>query len=226
MNTTTMPFNAPAYSGAAASTAGVREVEVAILGAGFGGLCMAIQLQKAGINDYLILEKASEVGGAWRDNHYPGAACDVQSHMYSYSFETKSDWTQRYAPWHEIQQYILDTVTKYRLRPKILFNQEVDSAVFNEQTGKWTVKTQGGITLVARHFVIASGPLHVPAFPDIKGLDTFKGKSCIRPSGTTATTCAASVWRLWAQVAAPSSTCLKLPPRWRSCMCSSARLHG
>jgi hypothetical protein len=66
---------------------------VAIAGAGFGGLCMAIQLQKAGINDFLILEKAKEVGGAWRDNHYPGAACDVQSHMYSYSFDTKSDWT-------------------------------------------------------------------------------------------------------------------------------------
>jgi len=72
----------------------VREVEVAIAGAGFGGLCMAIQLQKNGIHDFLILEKAKEVGGAWRDNHYPGAACDVQSHMYSYSFETKADWTK------------------------------------------------------------------------------------------------------------------------------------
>lgn len=154
----------------------VREVEVAILGAGFGGLCMAIQLQKAGMHDYLILEKAAEVGGAWRDNHYPGAACDVQSHMYSFSFETKADWTKRYAPWHEIKQYIEDTVTKYHLGNKLEFNQEVNSAVFNEATGKWTVKTQSGMTVVARHFVIASGPLHVPAFPDIKGLDTFKGK--------------------------------------------------
>lgn len=154
----------------------VREVEVAIAGAGFGGLCMALQLQKNGIHDFLILEKAKEVGGAWRDNHYPGAACDVQSHMYSYSFETKSDWTKRYAPWHEIQQYILDTVKKHNLRPHIHFNQEVVSAVFNEGTGRWVIKTAGGETIMARHWVLASGPLHVPAIPDIPGLKDFQGK--------------------------------------------------
>ena len=157
-------------------TQNVRHVDVAIAGAGFGGLAMAIQLQKHGMNDYLILEKKGEVGGAWRDNHYPGAACDVQSHMYSFSFETKSDWTKRYAPWNEIQQYILDTVKKYKLREKILFNQEVDSAVFNDGIGKWVIKTKGGETIIARHWVLASGPLHVPAIPDIKGLDQFKGK--------------------------------------------------
>lgn len=154
----------------------VRQVEVAIAGAGFGGLCMAIQLQKHGIHDFLVLEKAKEVGGAWRDNHYPGAACDVQSHMYSYSFETKPDWSKRYAPWHEIQQYILDTVEKHQLRSKIHFNQEVVSAVFNEGTGRWVIKTAGGETIMARHWVLASGPLHVPAIPDIPGLDSFKGK--------------------------------------------------
>jgi cation diffusion facilitator CzcD-associated flavoprotein CzcO len=160
----------------ASTNAPVREVEVAIAGAGFGGLCMAVQLQKAGIHNFLILEKKAEVGGAWRDNHYPGAACDVQSHMYSYSFETKSDWTKRYAPWNEIQQYILDTVEKYKLRPKIHFNQEVVSAVFNEGIGKWVIKTAGGETIMARHWVLASGPLHVPAIPEIKGLEGFKGK--------------------------------------------------
>ena len=157
-------------------TQNVRHVEVAIAGAGFGGLAMAVKLQKHGMNDFLILEKKGEVGGAWRDNHYPGAACDVQSHMYSFSFETKTDWTKRYAPWHEIQQYILDTVKKYKLREKILFNQEVDSAVFNEGIGKWVVKTKGGETIIARHWVLASGPLHVPAMPEIKGLENFKGK--------------------------------------------------
>ncbi len=168
-------MNAQATAQAAPSNT-VRHVEVAIAGAGFGGLAMAIQLQKHGMNDYLILEKKGEVGGAWRDNHYPGAACDVQSHMYSFSFETKSDWSKRYAPWHEIQQYILDTVQKHNLREKILFNQEVDSAVFNEGIGKWVIKTLGGQTIIARHWVLASGPLHVPAIPDIKGLDRFKGK--------------------------------------------------
>jgi cation diffusion facilitator CzcD-associated flavoprotein CzcO len=159
-----------------ANSSPVREVDVAIAGAGFGGLCMAIQLQKNGINNFLILEKKAEVGGAWRDNNYPGAECDVQSHMYSYSFETKPDWTKRYAPWNEIQQYILDTVAKYNLRPKIHFNQEVISAVFNEGTGKWVIKTAGGETIMAKHWVLASGPLHVPAIPDIKGLKEFKGK--------------------------------------------------
>jgi cation diffusion facilitator CzcD-associated flavoprotein CzcO len=170
------PNQGAAMNDQTVSSSTVREVDVAIAGAGFGGLCMAIQLQKQGIHNFLILEKKGDVGGTWRDNHYPGAACDVQSHMYSFSFETKSDWSKRYAPWNEIQQYILDTVEKYKLRPHIHFNQEVVSAVFNEGTGKWVIKTAGGETIMARHWVLASGPLHVPAIPDIKGLSGFKGK--------------------------------------------------
>ncbi|HET8872023.1 MAG TPA: NAD(P)/FAD-dependent oxidoreductase, partial [Aquabacterium sp.] len=154
----------------------VWHVEVAIAGAGFGGLCMAIKLQEAGIHDYVILEKGRDVGGTWRDNTYPGAACDVQSHMYSYSFATKPDWTKRYAPWQEIQQYIRDVTARYGLRSHIQFNQEVVSAVFNEGIGRWVIKTASGETVMARHWVLASGPLHVPAIPKIKGLDTFKGK--------------------------------------------------
>ena len=94
----------------------VEAKQVLIIGSGFAGLGMAIKLREAGIEDFQILERGSDVGGTWRDNHYPGCACDVQSHMYSFSFETKSDWTKRYAPWNEIQQYILDTVKKYKLR--------------------------------------------------------------------------------------------------------------
>ncbi|MBP7503330.1 MAG: NAD(P)/FAD-dependent oxidoreductase, partial [Aquabacterium sp.] len=154
----------------------VHHVEVAIAGAGFGGLCMAIKLQEAGITDFVILEKGDDVGGTWRDNQYPGAACDVQSHMYSYSFATSPKWTKRYAPWNEIQQYILDVTEQYRLRPKVRLQQEVVSAVFNEGTGRWTVKTAGGDTYICRHWILASGPLHVPAIPKIKGLDQFQGK--------------------------------------------------
>lgn len=99
----------------------VPEVEVVIVGAGFGGLCMAIQLQKAGMTDFVILEKASEVGGAWRDNTYPGAACDVQSHLYSLSFAPKADWSKRYAPWFEIKQYILDVTKRFGLEPSVRF---------------------------------------------------------------------------------------------------------
>lgn len=153
-----------------------RHADVVILGAGFGGLCMAIQLRQHGSDDFIILEKGSEVGGTWRDNSYPGCACDVQSHMYSFSFEGKADWTKRYAPWNEIQQYILDTTEKYGIRPFCRFNQEVNAAKFDETTALWTIGTQAGDTFTCRHFVLASGPLHVPQIPSIKGLDTFKGK--------------------------------------------------
>ncbi len=154
----------------------VRQVDVLITGAGFGGLCMAAQLRKAGIQDVVILEKAAEPGGAWRDNHYPGAACDVQSHMYSYSFATKPDWSQRYAPWHEIKQYIFDVIARFKLAPLIRCNQEVVGAAFDETTGRWMIKTASGETYRARYWVLATGPLHVPAIPDIKGLADFKGK--------------------------------------------------
>jgi len=151
-------------------------LDVVIVGAGFGGLCMAIKLREAGIENFLILEKDTEVGGTWRDNNYPGCACDVQSYMYSYSFAPKADWSKRYAPWDEIQQYILDTTEKYGLRPFIRFRQEVNSAHFDKDCGEWTVGTATGEFYRCKHFVLASGPLHVPAIPNIPGLDKFKGK--------------------------------------------------
>ncbi|MCK0155386.1 NAD(P)/FAD-dependent oxidoreductase [Alcanivorax sp. S6407] len=150
--------------------------EVAIVGAGFGGLCMAIKLLEAGNEDFVILEKASEVGGAWYFNGYPGAACDVQSHLYSFSFAGKANWSKRYAPRDEIENYILDTVEKYDLRRFIRFQEEVNEAHFDDASGQWTVRTAAGSTIRCRHFVLASGPLHVPNKPKIKGLARFKGK--------------------------------------------------
>jgi cation diffusion facilitator CzcD-associated flavoprotein CzcO len=149
---------------------------VVVLGAGFGGLCMGIKLLQAGIRDFLILEKESEVGGTWRDNTYPGAACDVQSHLYSYSFEGKPDWTRRYPGWQEIQRYILDTTDKYQLRPYIRFGREVCAAHFDPESASWTVRTRCGETFVARHFVLASGPLSRPQMPSIPGLERFQGE--------------------------------------------------
>lgn len=151
-------------------------VDVAIVGAGFGGLCMAIKLREAGNNNFVILEKGHDVGGTWRDNTYPGAECDVQSHMYSYSFAGKADWSKRYAPWKEIQDYILDTTRKYGLRPFIRFHTALTAAHFHAESGHWHLETQTGLKVVCRHFVLASGPLHVPSIPKIKGLDKFKGK--------------------------------------------------
>ena len=121
-------------------------LRVLIIGAGFGGIGLAIQLDKAGQGDFLILEKAAEVGGTWRDNHYPGAACDVPSHLYSYSFEPKADWSRKYAPQAEIHGYIRHCVDKYGLANRIRCNTEVSHAEFDEAKGLWQVHTRCGQT--------------------------------------------------------------------------------
>jgi cation diffusion facilitator CzcD-associated flavoprotein CzcO len=149
---------------------------VAIVGAGFGGLCMAIKLLARGERNFVILEKSHEIGGTWRDNTYPGAECDVQSHLYSYSFAGKPDWTKRYAGWREIQQYILDTAQHYGVRPFVRFAQRVNGARFDADAGLWRLSTATGAEILARHVVLATGPLHVPFLPRLPGLDSFRGR--------------------------------------------------
>ncbi|MEO9587132.1 MULTISPECIES: NAD(P)/FAD-dependent oxidoreductase [Marinobacter] len=150
---------------------------VIIIGTGFGGLCMAIQLQNAGIESFTLLEKASGVGGTWRDNTYPGAACDVQSHLYSFSFEPKHDWSRKFGLQPEILGYMRNCVEKYGLAKHIQVNKEVDSAVFNEANNTWTVTTTDGDSLTADIIITATGQLNQPAWPNIPGLDTFAGKT-------------------------------------------------
>lgn len=156
-------------------SAAINDVDVAIVGAGFGGLCTAIKLLEAGIDSFVILEKSGDVGGTWNFNRYPGAACDVQSHMYSFSFAGNPKWSRRYAGWQEILDYINRTTDKYGVRPFIKFNQEVSAAVFDEKIGRWNVATKSGLALRAKHVVLATGPLHIPAKPSIRGLENFKG---------------------------------------------------
>ncbi|HAD46119.1 MAG TPA: 4-hydroxyacetophenone monooxygenase, partial [Alcanivorax sp.] len=153
-----------------------RPVKVAIVGGGFGGLCMAIKLREAGIEDFVLLEKAEQVGGTWRDNSYPGCACDVQSHMYSFSFEGNPDWSARYSGWKEIQDYILRTTEKHGIQEKTRFNAEVCGAHFDQDKALWTLDLKDGSQVVCQHWVLASGPLHVPQIPNFPGLDRFKGK--------------------------------------------------
>jgi cation diffusion facilitator CzcD-associated flavoprotein CzcO len=153
-----------------------HELDAVIVGAGLGGLCTAIKLLEAGYRRFVILEKAHEVGGTWRENTYPGAACDVQSHLYSYSFAPKTNWSQRYAPWHEIQDYILKTTEKYGIRPFVRFGREVTAAHFSDATAHWSVTTQTGERFDARFFILATGPLHVPSFPKLPGLASFRGR--------------------------------------------------
>ncbi len=149
---------------------------IAIIGTGFGGLCMAIQLENAGITSFVLLEKGDRVGGTWRDNTYPGAACDVQSLLYSFSFAPKSDWTRKYAPQKEIHSYLEGCADTYGLRSRIQFNKEVVSADFDEAQGLWTIATADGATLQVNVLITACGQLNRPAIPRIKGIETFAGK--------------------------------------------------
>lgn len=152
-------------------------VRIAIIGSGFGGLGMAIRLKQADIDDFVILEKAAELGGTWRDNAYPGAACDVPSHLYSYSFEPKFDWSYRFAPQAEILDYLRHCAHKYDLLPHIRFNTEVRAARFDERSQRWTIETSSGARFDAQVLVTACGQLNRPAYPDLTGLESFQGKS-------------------------------------------------
>ncbi|RJG13452.1 NAD(P)/FAD-dependent oxidoreductase [Pseudomonas cavernicola] len=152
-------------------------LRVLIIGSGFGGMGLAIQLQKAGISDFLLLEKAAEVGGTWRDNRYPGAACDVPSHLYSFSFEPKTDWSRKFAPQAEIFAYLKHCSDKYGLRGQIRFNTEVAGAEFDESLGLWRVTSVAGEVFTAQALVSACGQLNRPAYPRIPGLQTFQGEA-------------------------------------------------
>ncbi|MDP2226191.1 MAG: NAD(P)/FAD-dependent oxidoreductase, partial [Moraxellaceae bacterium] len=149
--------------------------QVVIVGAGFSGLAMGIRLKEKGIDDFVILERATEVGGTWRDNTYPGCACDVPSVLYSYSFEQNPDWSTSFSGAAEIQAYILRCVEKHGLRRHVRFGHGVASAVWNDTAGEWLVTDEAGRAYRARTVVCAVGGLVNPAAVDIPGLDDFKG---------------------------------------------------
>ncbi|MFI7134041.1 flavin-containing monooxygenase [Nonomuraea sp. NPDC050153] len=147
---------------------------VAIIGAGFGGLCMAIQLERAGIRSYTVFEKADDLGGTWRDNSYPGAGCDIPSHLYSYSFEKYASWTRRYPEQPEILGYLEHCADKYDVRRKIRFGTEVRRADFDGT--RWQV-TAGDRTEPFDVVVAGMGQLNRPRLPDIPGMSDFGGVS-------------------------------------------------
>lgn len=150
---------------------------IAIIGSGFSGIGMGIALKKAGILSFTIFEQAGEIGGTWRDNTYPGAACDVPSQVYSYSFEPNPDWSSRFAGAAEIQNYLLRCADKYNLRPHLRLNTEIVDAVFDERLGVWTLATARGEKIMARAVVAAMGGLVDPSYPDIPGIASFTGRS-------------------------------------------------
>ena len=154
----------------------VAEHEIVILGAGMSGLCMAIQLQKAGLHNFVILEKQPGLGGTWWDNIYPGAHVDVPSPAYSFSFAPNPLWTRRFAGAPEIQAYMQQLAERHGLSERIRFNTRLAEAAFDEASGHWHFKTEDGAALRSRFFVCSTGPLSQPRWPDIPGLADFQGQ--------------------------------------------------
>ncbi len=152
------------------------DLPIAIIGAGFAGIGAAIRLLQAGISSFTLFERAGEFGGTWRDNTYPGAACDVPSHVYSLSFEPNPEWTRNFAGSGEIQAYLLRLVEKWRLREHLRPNTEIVDAHFDETAGTWTLTTARDEVFTARVVISAVGGLVDPALPDIKGLQSFTGE--------------------------------------------------
>ncbi len=148
---------------------------IAIIGSGFSGLCLGIRLRQLGIDSFTILEKDDRLGGTWRDNSYPGAACDVPSMSYCFSFEQKTDWSRKWAPQAEILQYMEHCADKYGIRPHIRFGAEVMRADFDEGAGLWHIHLADGSSLEAEVLVSGVGQLHKPYTPPLPGLDRFAG---------------------------------------------------
>jgi len=144
-----------------------------VIGAGMSGVLTAIRLREAGLDDYVVYEKADRLGGTWRENTYPGIACDVPSHFYSYSFAPNPEWSHRFAPGAEIQAYFEDVARRYGVTERIRFGREVTRCAFED--GRWRITLSDGSHDEADFVIAATGVLHHPAYPDIPGLDTFAG---------------------------------------------------
>jgi cation diffusion facilitator CzcD-associated flavoprotein CzcO len=161
--------------GPSATDARPRDVRVAIIGSGFGGLGAAIRLREAGIEDFVVLERAHELGGTWRDNTYPGCACDVPSHLYSFSFALNPNWSRFFAPQREILDYLRRTARERGITDQIVFGAEVRSGRWDDDQQRWLLDTSAG-AFRARAVIAAAGPLSEPSIPDIPGLASFGGK--------------------------------------------------
>jgi cation diffusion facilitator CzcD-associated flavoprotein CzcO len=148
---------------------------IAIVGAGFSGLCMGARLKRAGIETFTIFERADEVGGTWRENTYPGCACDVPSHLYSFSFAQNPDWTRAYSPQAEIEAYLVRCRDALGLRPHIRFETEIAEMRFDPNALVWQLRTSRGESIEADVVVNATGPLSRVSIPEIPGLDGFEG---------------------------------------------------
>ncbi len=149
---------------------------VAIIGSGFGGIGTAIRLKQEGVENFIIFERAGDVGGTWRDNTYPGCACDVESHLYSFSFAPNPDWTRSFSSQPEIWAYLKRCAREFGVLPHIRFHHEVREAIWDEAAQRWRIETSQG-SYTASVLVMASGALSEPAVPRLPGLEAFQGKT-------------------------------------------------
>jgi cation diffusion facilitator CzcD-associated flavoprotein CzcO len=152
-----------------------RETDVAVVGGGFSGLGMAIRLKQSGHDDFVVLEGGEDVGGTWHFNTYPGCACDVPSHLYSFSFAPNPEWSETYSSQPEIRDYLRRCADRFGIRPHVRLNCELTGADWDEESGRWQLETSGG-HVRARVLVFAAGPLFEPKLPPIAGLESFEGK--------------------------------------------------
>lgn len=152
-----------------------RRVDVVVVGAGFGGVATANALRQAGIEDFLVLERAADLGGVWRENTYPGAACDIPSHLYSYSYAQRRDWSRPCPKQPEILDYLHEVARQQGIVDRIQTGTEVTSAGFDEATARWTVQTADGERIDAGAVVVACGQLSRPFTPEIEGREAFAG---------------------------------------------------
>ena len=159
---------------AAAARSVAAEPDVVIQGAGMSGIYMAMTLKRAGLDSFVVVEQSDGVGGTWWDNTYPGAQCDVPSHLYSFSSDPNPDWSRVFAPSAEIQQYVERCVGRYGLAPHLRLNTEIAAAAYDAVTGRWQLTTRGGELLRPRIYVLSLGPLNHPRLP--AGIDAFRGE--------------------------------------------------
>lgn len=155
----------------------METADVAIIGSGFAGLGMAIRLKRAGMHDFVVMEKADAIGGTWRDNHYPGCACDIQSHVYSFSFAPNPNWTRMFAPQPEIHAYLRDCARRFGIEPHLRFGRELVHAGYDEAAQRWQLRFADGTSVSARVLISGMGGLSRAALPDIPGLGSFAGKA-------------------------------------------------
>ncbi|MFC0448552.1 flavin-containing monooxygenase [Rhodococcus jostii] len=153
----------------------MKHYDILIVGAGISGIGAAIRLKQSGIDNFAILEKGDALGGTWRDNTYPGCACDVPSALYSYSFAPNQEWSRLFAGQEEIRRYIERTAAEHGVPEHVKFGTEMQRAQWSERSRRWSVDTSGG-TFTADAVVAAAGPWNEPLVPDVPGLDTFTGE--------------------------------------------------